>query len=681
MKTCAHTQNAVGRRYPAFSRTVLIAVVYIFLLELIAVPAAGSTSAAGQDVAEDLTELSLEELMNVEVTLVSRKKEKQFESGAAVFVVTNEDIRRSGATTIPDALRMVPGLHVARVDGNTWAVTARGFNSEYADMLLVLIDGRQVYTPRWSGVYWDMQDLMLEDVDRIEVIRGPGGTMWGANAVNGVINIVTKSAEDTQGGLLSLGAGDEERAIGGIRYGDRIGEAYFRVYGKYINQDETGTDWVDADDDDYRKMIQGGFRLDWDPSDEDSITFQGDILNGKSGTLIWTPQLPPSWSVTSTHWDNGGGNLLARWSHTFSESADISLQAYYDRVETGLFLFSEKRDTADFDFQHRFSLGDRHEIVWGLGYRYTAMNMHNSPDFKNDPRHRGDDLVSAFIQDEITLVEDELRFIAGSKFEYNDYTGLETQPNARIVWTPNDRNTLWGSVARAVQTPGSFFTDSWWNWSVLTRREGGPAFVWLAGNDDVDSQNLLAYEVGYRVRPVDSFSVDVAAFWNEYDNLMTWEYAGYNMSPAAYIWTPDNKMDGETYGLEIAANWDVTDRWRLAAGYTLFHMDLELDGSSTDIGSDEYEEIDPKNQFNIRSHLDLPKNLEFDTSLYYVDNLPYHDVPSYFRLDARLAWNVTEDLELSVVGQNLLDDEHWEFGEADCAKIERSVYGKLTWQF
>jgi len=648
---------------------------------------------AGQDnaVSTDLTELSLEQLMDIEVTSVSKKPERLCEAAAAIYVITQEDIRRSGATSIPEALRMVPGLEVARIDANEWAITSRGFNGEFANKLLVLIDGRTVYTPLFGGVYWDVQDTMLEDIDRIEIIRGPGATMWGANAVNGVINIITKTAKDTQGGLVSGGAGSEERGFGGLRYGGTLGDsAWYRVYAKYFNRDDSVDGSGDRTSDEW-DMFRGGFRIDWDVSDSDSLTFQGDVYDGDLHETTDIAFLtPPALLALDKSFDVTGANVLARWSHVFSDTSDMAMQVYYDGVERDKFVLDEVRDTVDLDFQHRFALGGRHEIVWGLGYRYTSDDLDGSFTISFDPDSRDDDLVTAFVQDEITLVDDRLKLTVGSKFEHNDYTGFEVQPSVRLLSTPNEWNTLWASVSRAVRTPARTDEDVRINFLVLPGMDGSTNVMAILGDDDFESEKLTAYEMGYRVQPVENVYLDIATFYNVYDDLLTHEPGTpfFELTPAPpHLVIPvhfDNRMDGETYGAEVAANWNVTKFWRVAAGLTYLEMELDPDSSSGNARADATEGSSPQHQFHIRSYLDLPHNVQFDTALYYVDSLPAQDVSSYVRLDARLGWHPTENLELSVGLQNLLDTEHDEYGLAEGVhptEAERSVYGKVTWTF
>jgi iron complex outermembrane receptor protein len=645
----------------------------------------------------DLTELSLEELMNIEVTSVSKKEEGLFDAPAAVYVITQEDIRRSGATSIAEALRMVPGVQVARIDANKWAISARGFNSQFANKLLVLIDGRSVYTPAFAGVFWDVQDTLLEDIDRIEVIRGPGGTLWGANAVNGVINIITKNARDTQGGLVTATGGKEERGIGGARYGARLGDnLYVRAYGKYLNRDEfvTASGQPAADDWD---VGRGGFRLDWAAVAQDAVTVQGDIYRGDVGQITTRNLLTPPFILATAERDTvAGGNLSGRWRHDFSARSNLSLQLYYDRTERSLVGAKEVRDTVDLDLQHRSQLTGWNEVVWGMGYRFTSDQVRNGFEFSFNPDRRGLSVASAFVQDEITAVPDQLRLILGSKLEHNDFTGFELQPSGRILWTLRPRHTLWAAVSRAVRTPSRNDRDVRFNLAVMPAPDGPPTVVSIFGNHDVKSETLLAYELGYRAEPLPRVFLDVAAFYNQYDGLRTEEpeAPSFEALPApAHLLVPfrfaDN-MDGESYGVEVAASWNVASWCKLSGGYTWFDDRLRLDPGSRDPDTPAQAGNDPHHQFNTRVSLNLPARIELDAAIYYVDHLLYAygpsrlRVPSYIRPDLRLAWHPSDRLEIGVVAQDLLDDHHLEFGaflSPQAVAVQRAVFGQFRWYF
>jgi iron complex outermembrane receptor protein len=667
-------------------------VVGFFLLLAVGTVCEAQESKQAQRRVADLTELSLEELMNIEVTSVAKKEQKLSEAAAAIYVITQEDIHRSGATSIAEALRMVPGLQVAQIDAHSWAITSRGFSGRFANKLLVLIDGRSVYTPLFSGVFWNAQDTLLEDIERIEVIRGPAGTLWGANAVNGVINIITKSAKETQGGLVSAGGGTES-AFGAVRYGGKIGDnAFFRVFAKYFDRD----DFSGSDPRDEWKAGRGGFRVDWKVAEKDSLMFLGDYYNSELGERIPVSSLTPPFTRTlSGHFPMAGGNVLGHWNHSFSDTSDMRIQMYYDRYELKGPVDSETRNTFDFELQHRFALAKRHDLVWGLGYRFTTDQIRNSPTIIFRPSSRGDHLFSAFVQDDITLVENRLRLTLGSKFEHNDYTGFEVQPNVRLLWTPHERHTMWAAVSRAVRTPARFDHTGRGNATTFPPLSPScpspfPCELALLGGRNFESEELIAYELGYRSQLTPRFSVDIATFYHVYDHLLTGQPGSPFLElspPPPHVVLPiraDNLMHGEGYGVEIAGTWNVTDRWRLGLGYTLLRLQLHLERPTVGTQGEGNEKNSPKNQFHLRSYLDLPYNLKFDAALYYVDSLPNKKVSSYVRGDARLGWNPTKSLDVSIALQNLFDRRHREIEPeflANPTSVERSVYGKITWRF
>jgi iron complex outermembrane receptor protein len=662
------------------------------LLALFRLPVLGQSSPHPERPV-DLTELSIEELMQVEVTSVSRRAEPISAAAAAVFVITQEDIRRSGATSVPEALRMVPGLEVASIDANKWAISARGFNGRFANKLLVLIDGRSVYTPLFSGVFWDVQDLLLEDVERIEVIRGPGATLWGANAVNGVINVLTKSARDTVGGLVTAAGGSEERRLLGVRYGGSLGvSSAYRVYAKTFDRGsgERLTGGEGADD---WSMSRAGFRLDSKLS-RGGLTLQGDLYDGDVGetlTLHSLPSLMPR--IADTDMRVGGGHLLGRWQRVFSKASELVLQLYYDRTEREAALVDEERDTFDLEFQHGFSPTARHNVVWGLGYRRTGDDIRGSEILSFDPTRRTDELASAFFQDEVTLRPDRLWLILGSKLERNDYSGFELQPNLRTVWIPRQRHTLWAAVSRAVRTPSRAEHDL-----RLSQVAGPgdlfpgspPAVLTLRGNTGYDSEELRAWELGYRAGLAPGLFLDLATFYNVYDRLRATRTGqpSLQVAPAPpYLVAPvhpSNDLDGKTYGAELAVDWRAARIWRLSAAYSYLRIQLHL-RPGIDLASSSATGESPRHQLYLRSSWDLPRGLELDLMARSVDDLPAAAVEGYTSLDLRLGWRPLQRLELSLVGQNLLDGAHVEFVPeiipTHPTGVERGVYGKLTWRF
>jgi len=644
----------------------------------------------------DLTQLSLEDLMNITITSVSKKAQPLSDAPAAVFVITADDIRRSGATSIADALRMVPGLQVAKLDANKWAITSRGFNGRFANKLLVLMDGRSIYTPWFSGVFWETVDTMLEDIERIEVIRGPGASLWGANAVNGVINIITRKAQETQGGLLAGTIGTEERGIGALRYGTRIGkDTALRAYAKYINRDaavdatghNTADDW---------HIYSGGFRMDSQLSGRDKLLLEGGLFDGETGAATTFPQLlPPFEQTLDAQDDHRGYHLLTRWQRSFSDTADMALQFYYNYEDRFASVSRGRGDTYDLDFQHHFTAAKRHEIVWGLGYRYFHDKIDDNPDFFSmDPSQRGVSTFNTFVQDDISFLNKRLHFVVGSKFEYNDYTHLEIQPTGRILWKPAENHSLWVAVSRAVRTPSRGERDANVISTVLPPGTvpGAPlpAAITTLGSDNFTSESLTAYEMGYRFRAAHAFSLDVAAYYNDYSDLRSVmaglpSVAFAPTAPHLVIpFTIENRIDGQQYGLELSANWRPTDKIRLQAAYTYTLPDLKNETSSTMNGIVGPDIENPRHQVSLRAGLDLWHNTTLDLWWRYVDNLG-ELVDSYHTLDVRLGWEPIPDLEIAIVGQNLIENHHPEFVpeffSTEPTEVQRGVYVKVTWKF
>jgi iron complex outermembrane receptor protein len=629
--------------------------------------------------ASELKKMSLQELFDMEVTSVSKEPEKLSEAASAIQVITQEDIERSGASSIPEALRLADNLDVAQKNAHDWAISARGFNTALANKLLVLIDGRSVYTPLFSGVFWDQQDYLLEDIDRIEVISGPGGSLWGANAVNGVINITTKSAKDTQGLYVEAGGGTELQDFIGMRYGGTLAtDVYFRVYDKYFNRDDEVFGNGDSANDSW-KMGQAGFRIDAEQSLQNTFTLQGDAYDGSENV--------------ATGGDAGvsGGNVLGRWSHTFLDAGDMSLQLYYDRTQLSdpipAFVagattlapagtLKDDLDTYDLDFQHRFQLGDRNRIVWGLGYRFTHDVVQNAPALAFFPTTLDHNLYSAFVQDEIRFWRD-LYFTAGTKIEHNDYTGFEVEPSARLQWNVVTNQTLWTAVSRAVRTPSRVDRD--------LSEPAPPNLVVLKGDSDFDSETLIAYELGYRAQLAQKVATSISAFYNNYNDVRSTSATPGTILPLFF----QNNLEGQTYGFEFTGNYQALDWWRLHAGYDLLKEHIHVKPGQEDINDGHNETADPQQQFSVRSSMDLPRHTELDAGLRWVDALHINSgatlgtVPSYFEMDVRLAWHATKRLELSLVGQNLLHDQHPEYGFPSPTReeIERNIYGKVAWQF
>ena len=676
----------------------------IFLAGFLAVVVAATTVAQTSRNVPDVTAMSMEDLMNMQVTSVSKRTQKVADAAAAIFVITQEDIRRSGATSIPEALRMAPGLQVARIDENKWAIASRGFNGRFDNKLLVLIDGRSVYTPLFSGVYWNVQDVMLEDVDRIEVIRGPGATLWGANAVDGVINVITKKAKSTQSTVVTAGAGTEERAAGGARYGSKLGDnTYYRAYAKYFDwgpsaypSGMTAHDGWDA--------LRGGFRADWTPTGANSLTLQGDIYRSRFDETLTVASLSPPYSNTFPNDGKySGGNLLGRWNHT-SERSSMSLQMYYDNTTINDHsLFGDHQNIFDIDFQHAFHTGDSQQFVWGFGYR--SIRDKNDPSFtvSLQPNQVTLNQFSTFLQDEISLVDNRLQITLGSKFERNGFTGFEVEPNARLLWTVTPNQSIWTAVSRAVRTPALTEEGLRLNSAVippgtLSNPTPLPAVLAVFGSPQFNSEDLLAYELGYRVQATSNLSLDLATFYNNYSGLRTAEPGVPSAEPLpaptdiVIPFVASNKMSGGTYGVELFADWKVVPKWRLAASYSYLQMNIHKNADSQDPTPDNPNGSSPRHQWYLRSSVDLLKHFEQDTTVRFVDHLPSLNfagavgaLPSYYSLDAHLGWRPVTSLELSIGGQNLLNNWHLEFLPdfvlTSPTAVKRSIFGSITVKF
>lgn len=651
-----------------------------------------SSAVAAGDV-QRLTEFSLEQLMElrVEVTSAGRKPQKLEDAATAITVISAEDIRLSGMTSLPELLRMVPGLQVAEINGNTTAIGSRGFTHRFSNKLLVLLDGRTLYTPTFSGVFWDAQDVVLEDIERIEVIRGPGGTLWGANAVNGVINITTKSAAATQGGLMSVGAGNYERQ-GTVRYGGELGEnGHYRVYAKDAGYDSFPLA-SGASAHDQRNQRSAGFRADWVLPGGDAVMAQGGVYDGNADQTVATALLsPPATLPTDFNIAQKSGNLLVDWKRALSATSEWSLKFYYDYYERRSTVSGERRDTYDIDFQHRAKWAEDHDVVWGLGWRQTRDDMESKFIFSFLPQASRDNVASAFIQDEIALAEDRLRLIVGTKLEHNGYTGLEHQPNLRLLWKIDDRQTGWAALSRAVRTPSRSDLGVLFNVGAFPGVGGRPpTLARITGNPEIQSEDLIAYEAGYRVRPTERLHLDATVFYNDYRDIVTTE----PMPPVFEAGTParivvpylfQNKASAVSHGLELLASWQPTDKWQFKAGYSWLEMRIRRDADSADNVIEARNGWEPKQQLQFQARHALDGNTDLSASLYYVDKLPSQNVAAYARLDARWGWRPRRGLELSLTARNLLDGRHPEFVSSIVgpmtSEVPRSIYGAATWRF
>jgi iron complex outermembrane receptor protein len=644
--------------------------------------------------ADEVRDNQFNSFFNPEIFSLSKKKENAFDAPSATYVLSSEEIRRSGATSIPEALRLIPGLQVARIDGNKWAISARGFNRQFSNKLLVMIDGRIVYTYLFSGVAWNVHDYVIEDIDRIEVVRGPGGTIWGANAVNGVINIITKSAIQTQGSYVSQIVGNQDKSITEVRYGgETSSKDNYRLYAKHTIRG--GVDRYDTKtgNNDGIKQDRAGFRYDINSIKDSSLSFYGDIFSGTSGNYFATLKNPDKNDVDTT-----GGNLTMNWNKKLSNNSSFTLNSYitYDKVDLPVLYRDEK--IFDLDFQHFYNFSKDNQFIWGLGYRQMQDSTKTSDvngvvQINYFPSSRNDQTYSAFIQDKIGLIEDKLYLTLGSKFLINDFTGFEYQPNARLAYYPTRNQTVWASVSRAIRTP--------------TRAEDGSdikldntSISANRGSNTYESEQLIAYEVGYRIKPTHGTLIDASVFYNDYSKLRTFEAAG----PGTSNPTAANLGYGESYGFEITGKWQVTNDWKLEANYDYFTMDLHISDESTDNkttagpiplgiidGLQVAEGVSPKNQFKLKSFYNITSKIEFDNILYYVDNLPMagsnyrsKGLPSYFRFDTRIGYIATRNLDFSVGVQNLFNQVHTEFKPAlynRRTEIGRTFYVKMVWQY
>lgn len=620
----------------------------------------GALSFQSASPAADLAGMSFDELADIRITSVSKRDESLADAAASVFVITNDDIRRSGVTSLPEALRLAPNLHVAQINANNYVISARGFSGTSANKMLVLIDGRSVYTPLFSGVFWDVQNVMLEDVDRIEVISGPGGTLWGTNAVNGVINVITRSAANTQGGLATVGAGNRESTTA-LRYGGRMGaDGSYRVYGKYGERKHTETARGSAIDD-ASNLAQAGFRIDWGRAG-DQLMMQGNVYDGSerqpaTGTTVTVGAIQVS-----------GVNLLTRWERALEREGKLSLQFYYDSTKRNVPpFFNETLNIVDLQLQHALPRLGSHALVWGAEYRYGMDRVTNSPFIAFLPAHVDQRWVSLFAQDEMTLRED-LRFTLGARFEKNDYTGVEFLPNARLAWKMAPDHLLWGAASRTVRAPSRLDRD------VFVPDK--PPFL-LSGGPDVRSEIANVYELGYRGQPNARLSFAATAFHADYDRLRTQER---NLSPPTIVFA--NNMKGKTSGIEMWSTFQATPIWRLSAGYTVQKESLKLKAGSTDQAALRSRDQDPAHKWILRSSLDLSERSDVDITVRHVAGLANPDVPSYTAVDIRYGWRPRPNLEFSVTAQNLGSKGHGEFTNVlTRSQLEPSAFLKVLTRF
>lgn len=636
----------------------------------------------------ELKRLSLEELSQIEVVSPSKEPEKAMRVPMAIYVITGEEIRRSGATSIPEALRLAPGVEVARIDGNKWSIGVRGFGSRLSRSVLVLIDGRTVYTTFFAGTYWEVQDTVMDDIDRIEVIRGPGGTIWGPNAVNGVINIITKRTRDTHGVMSSVRGGSEEQGGFKFRYGGGNGSTLdYRIYGQgFTRAPEYHSDGQNFDD---WRAAQTGFRVDWSRRPRETITVQGDLYREEAGERVTaTSYTPPYTSDIDANAHLSGGNILARWKKDL-DSGDVQVQAYYDRTNRYEPNFDETRDTFDIDFLHRMRLPKGQQLLWGLGAR---VSVGKAPPVVSgltfDPQNRTDQLYTAFVQDEIGLVDRRLSLTLGTKLLRTNFTDIEFEPSARLTWTPSENQTVWAAFTHSLRTPSRAEEDFFLSGYITTTAAGVPYFARFNANREFAPEQLNGYELGYRRLMRHNVFIDISTFYNHYHDLFSEDITGptfFETTPApAHFLLPAqfrNDLLGATTGVEVAPEWRPTSFWRLRGSYSFLHIDLKKAPGTAELGTaSQIEGASPQHQGQVQSSWELSRKLELDLTYRYVGSLPSQGVPSYSTGDARFAWRVSRQLEVSLVGRNLLQAQHFEYlgDPGPLVDIKRSGYLSLT---
>ena len=646
----------------------------------------------------DLDSVSINELMQMEVSSVSRKSQQLSDTAAAAFIISQEDIRRSGATSIPEALRMAPGVEVAQIGAGRWALTIRGFNGQYANKLLVLMDGRTLYTPLFAGVFWDQQDTMMEDIERIEVIRGPGAVMWGSNAVNGVINIITKKAKDTQGNLAVVGGGNQEQGFAAYRHGGQLGnDGNYRVYAKAFEREAYVNTLGQRQYDDWRSA-QSGFRVDQRLSNDQRLTVQGDVYRMKKGCRAQPLTVEGEFSDLFTRDCYGdGANLLSRWEANLSDGSELALQGYYDRVSFDAAALSNVQDTFDLDFQHRLHPNASHDLMWGLNYRFINSSTVNTDVFQFSSSDLGYHMGSAFVQDDISLIDNELRLTLGGKIEQSHFGDTQLQPNARLLWTPDERHSIWTSLSRASRIPsqglaqadvaaGTTQANIPLPTPIGLRNFTVPVQLMVLANPDLKAEKVFSAEIGYRTQWTRSFSTDITAFSSHYTDQIVLGRGkpGIQRRPLPQLpiinqpllWS-NSAEQVDTRGIELSSDWHVLDWMRFSGSYT--HLKIEDDSAK----------FSPRHHGSVRWQMDMTDKLQFDTTLRHVGKLGEGTgVQAYTTFDARLAYRPLKGMEWSVTAQNLFTPQHLEFNDSPVAAssafsiaVPRSIYGKLSWEF
>lgn len=633
---------------------------------------------------DPLTPLSVEEILGLQVTSVGRKAQQLANAPAAVYVITQEDIRRSGANSIPDLLRIVPGLVVARISGNAWAISARGGTRQFANKMQVMVDGRPVYNRLFSGVFWDTLDLMLEDIDRIEVIRGAGAVMWGSNAVNGVIHIITKSTKDTLGSLLTLGTGNEDVAFSAFRFGGKRGERLsYRLWGKQnfrafyapgsslvrqktlVSQGESRLVSDGFADDQDASALRSGFRLDWQKSAQDSLELSGMLYRNQNNMEAWFFEPGASANRFSTNEVTPGGNLLARWTHLSSKAAETTYQFWVDRSIRNSQLYEIRLDAVDADVQHRRKISENNELHLGAGYRLTGDSLIGNKTFRFAPSSRTDSLSNVMLRNEHQWLQSRLTLSAGIRAEHNAYTGFEWQPSIRLLFTPTKSQSLWASYSRAVRTPSRAEHDSDSVPLARTTIESIPVLLDFTGNRQMNAERIKEWALGYRYQRRQRWSLDVSAFRNSLTSLASVEPGRLELKPGPelrlrqLLFTGNGRV-GLFQGIEVAGSGTITQNWKVHGSYSFLAQRTDVASGSRDIYGPLTRE-EPRSQFKFRSLYNLSRQWQFDTSLYRVASIPVQEIPSRLRIDTRLGWRPNRKHDLSIVAQDLLDQRQLEF--------------------
>jgi iron complex outermembrane recepter protein len=653
----------------------------------------GETVAAAEKPLDRYLDMDLTQLMQITITSAAKKPQTLADTAAAVFVVTQEDIRRSGVTSIPEALAMAPGLQVARISASRWSISSRGFAGYTSNKLLVLIDGRSVYTPAYSGTFWDMQHTLLEDIERIEVIRGPGGSVWGANAVNGVINIITKKARDTVGTMVRFGGGNQETLMAAARHGAQLSDhAYARLYVSANDRDSHVLAESEGDAFDGWRSVQSGFRADGPIGTKNEWTLQGDVFKNDGDQLIFPYWVdgPPYLTAQYADLKSSGANILGRWQHELVGDDKVSAQVYYDYSSRSVDLNLDFH-TLDVELQYETHLGNRNELTFGTGYR--RIKGDNDDTFRFETPDRTDDLYSLFFQDAIQLVEKELVLTLGLKWEHNEFTGNEWQPSGRLAWKPVEQHLLWASLGRAVRTPS------------MMEREGrfvlaayptpyGTATTAFTGSKDYLSESVLAYEAGYRWQYSPHFSLDLALFYNDYEDIYTFSP---RPSPQGLDMVFINNGVGEGYGLEVAADWKAQSWLHLWLSYSYLesHFDWDKPNLAQDALQSFLQQLTPRHQVGLRSTIDITQQWQVNGWLRYIDAIEGRSslellseegipIDAYVLFDCNLMWKPSKNLEIMFAGQNLFQGSQLQYVaelHTPQTEISRGFYAKLTWRF